>query len=128
MRAALRGINGRLLLLPTIAVVALAALGAISVHSIDTITLHEREARTRVVVEAATKIVESFEAKAQKGEMTEEAAQEAAKDALRAIRFDGNEYVTVHDLEGKTIAHGMNRAFEGKASMDAKDANGTYYA
>jgi methyl-accepting chemotaxis protein len=34
----------------------------------------------------------------------------------------------VHDPKGTTIAHGMNRGFEGKASLDAQDANGTYYA
>ena len=84
MRAALRGINGRILLIPAVAMVALAAVGAISVSTIGTITLHEREARTRVVVEAATKIVEAFEAKAAKGEMPEEGPRKRQR--TRSVR------------------------------------------
>ncbi|MDR3536916.1 MAG: methyl-accepting chemotaxis protein [Acetobacteraceae bacterium] len=128
MFAAFHGINGRILLIPLVALIAQAGVGFVSVEMFDSITQSERAARTRVITEAATKIVEHFEAKAAKGEMPEAAAQDAAKDVLRAIRFDGNEYVTVHDMKGITLAHGMNPAFEGKASIDSRDVNGTYYA
>src|SRR5690349_11415328 len=92
-----RGINGRLLLIPLVAALALAVVGAASVRTIDTLMLDEREARARVVVEAALSVVELYEQRAQKGEMPADAAQTAAKDAVRAIRFDGSEYALILD-------------------------------
>ncbi|MDB5406463.1 MAG: methyl-accepting chemotaxis receptor/sensory transducer [Rhodospirillales bacterium] len=124
MRAALRGINGRILLLPIVAVVALAAVGIVSVRTIRSVTLDEHQARARVVTESAIKIVEAFEAKAAKGEMSQEAAQEAAKDVLRAIRYDGTEYVIVRQLDGIRIVT-VPRAGEGKQTIDDKDVDGT---
>jgi hypothetical protein len=89
MQAAFRGINGRILLLPVVALVALAAVGVVSVHTLRAVTLQEHQARARVATEAATRIVEAFvakAAKAAKGEMSQQAAQETAKDVFRAQR------------------------------------------
>jgi hypothetical protein len=86
MQAAFRGINGRILLLPVVALVALAAVGVVSVHTLRAVTLQEHQARARVATEAATRIVEAFVAKAANGEMSQQAAQETAKDVLRAQR------------------------------------------
>jgi methyl-accepting chemotaxis protein len=128
MRAVFRGINGRILVLPIVAIVALAAVGFVSVRSGDAITLNEREARARVVTEAATKIVEALEEKATRGEMPVATAQELAKDLIRAIRYDGEEYLTVNTPDGTVIAHGALRgALEGKNIWDARDSNGTYF-
>ncbi len=59
------------------------------------------------VTEAAAKVVELFENKASKGELSEGAAQSAAKDVLRAIRYDGDEYVIARRLDGVIVANGM---------------------
>jgi methyl-accepting chemotaxis protein len=124
MQAAIRGINGRILLLPIVALIALAAVGVVSVSTLRAITLDEHQARARVVTEAATKIVEAFEAKAAKGEMSQEAAQEAAKDVLRAIRYDSGEYVIVRQLDGIRIVT-VPRSAEGKQTIDDRDVAGT---
>lgn len=86
-------INGRIFLIPIIALMALIVAGLASIHMIADITLQEHQARARAVTEAAAKIVELFENKASSGEISQEAAQSAAKDVLRAIRYDGSEYV-----------------------------------
>ena len=98
-----------------------------SVRTIGNVTLVEHQARARTVADAATKIVEAFEAKAAKGEMPEAAAQAAAKDVLRAIRFDGDEYVNTRNLDGLIIVNGMFKDREGTQSIDNKDANGAYF-
>ena len=123
----LRGINSRILLVPILAVFALAVVGLIAVRTIASVTVAEHEARARVVAEAATKIVELFEAKAAKGELSQDAAQLLAKEALRAIRYDGSEYVSAHDLQNLTVAHGTVKEREGKSATDDRDSNGTYY-
>jgi methyl-accepting chemotaxis protein len=127
MNKVLRGINARILMIPMIAVLALAAVGFVSVRTIADVTLTEHQARARVVVEAASKILDALAAKAAKGEMSEPAAQELAKELLRAVHYDGTEYVMARDTTGLIHVHGQTKAQEGKVTLDAKDSNGTYY-
>ncbi len=128
MRRLLRGINGLLLLLPLIGLLALTAVGAISIKTLNDVTLSEHQARARVVAEAASALVALFEAKAARNEMATNAAQEAAKAALRSIRYDGTEYVLVRSLDGTVIANGGFPAQENKNVFNQQDAGGTYYA
>jgi methyl-accepting chemotaxis protein len=127
MRAALHSINGRILLIPLIALAALLVVGMVSIHIIANVTLVEHEARARVVTEAAAKIVEFYEGQAERGEMTTPAAQAAAKDALRAVRYDDNEYIIVRGLDGVILVNGLFKKREGTPSIDNKDSNGTYF-
>ncbi len=128
MRATFHSINGRIFLIPMVALIALIVVGLVAVRTIGSITLTEHQERARAVVDAATTIVEAFEAKAAKGEMTEAAAQAAAKDVLRAIRFDGDEYVNTRRPDGLIIVNGMFKDREGTQSIDNKDADGTYFS
>jgi methyl-accepting chemotaxis protein len=128
MRAAFHSINARILLIPVVALIALMLVGAAAIRVIADVTLAEHEARARVVAEAATKIVELFEAKAAKGEMSEQAAQQAAKEVLRAIRYDGNEYVIARGLDGVIVVNGLFPKREGTASLEDKDSEGTHFA
>src|SRR6201996_9399825 len=124
LKAVLYSINGRIFLIPVVALIALIVAGLASIHMIADITLQEHQARARAVTEAASKIVEFFENKAAKGELSQDAAQSAAKDVLRAIRYDGDEYVIVRRLDGVIVANGMFPKREGEASIDNKDAAG----
>jgi methyl-accepting chemotaxis protein len=127
VRASLHGINGRILILAMVSMAALGAVGLVSVQTIATVTLTEHEARARVVAEAATKIVETLEARAAKGELSQEAAQTAAKEALRAMRFDGTEYVTARTPDGTIVIHGQMPSREGFQTINDKDLNGVPY-
>ena len=128
MRAAFHSINFRILIIPMVVLLALILAGAASIRTIADITLAEHEARARVIAEAATTIVEHFEAEAAKGKMSREAAQEAAKEVLRAIRYDGNEYVIARGLDGVIVANGIFPKREGTPSLQDRDANGTAFA
>lgn len=121
-------INGRIFLIPIIALMALIVAGLASIHMIADITLQEHQARARAVTEAAAKIVEFFENKASSGEISQEAAQSAAKDVLRAIRYDGSEYVIGRSLDGVIVVNGMFRKREGTPSIDNKDAKGVLFS
>jgi methyl-accepting chemotaxis protein len=121
-------INGRIFLIPIIALMALIIAGLASIHMIADITLQEHQARARAVTEAAAKIVELFENKASSGEISQEAAQSAAKDVLRAIRYDGSEYVIGRSLDGVIVVNGMFRKREGTPSIDNKDAKGVLFS
>ncbi len=128
MKAILHSINGRIFLIPIIALIALIVAGLASIHMISEITLQEHQARARAVTEAAAKVVELFENKASRGELSEGAAQSAAKEVLRAIRYDGDEYVIARRLDGVIVANGMFQKREGDSSLDNKDANGVPFS
>ena len=128
MRAFWHSIRLRLLLIPVIAIAGMTLAGVVSVGTVEQVTLSEHEARARAVTESVLKIVESFEAKVAKGEMTDATAQEAAKQVLRAIRYDGGEYVIARGLDGVITVNGGFPDREGAASIDNKDANGTLFA
>jgi methyl-accepting chemotaxis protein len=128
LKAILYSINGRIFLIPIIALIALIVAGLASIHMISEITLQEHQARARAVTEAAAKVVELFENKASKGELSEGAAQSAAKEVLRAIRYDGDEYVIARRLDGVIVANGMFQKREGDSSLDNKDANGVPFS
>ena len=124
----LRSINGRILLIPLIALAALLVVGVVSIRIIGDVTLAEHQARARVVTEAMVKIVEFYEDKTARGEMPIAQAQAAAKEALRAVRYDGTEYVIVRNLEGVILVNGGFPKREGAQSNDNKDANGVYFS
>ena len=127
MLTQLSGIKGRLLLIPLVGVLALVAVGAVAVQSVGSVMMDEREARARVVVEVANAIVEDLAQRAARGEMTVEAAQKAARDAVRAIRFDGAEYAYILDQNANSLAH-INPKVEGQNLWDAQDKTGKYFA
>ena len=123
----LRSINGRILLIPFATLLALILIGVVSVQIMSDVTMSEHQAKARAVAEAAAKIVETFEAKAASGAMTVDAAQAAAGDVIRAIRFDETNYALVQTLEGVTVINGMFPNTVGTSTYNNKDANGHYF-
>ncbi|MBY6263672.1 methyl-accepting chemotaxis protein [Azospirillum sp. 412522] len=128
MRSVIFGLNSRINLITGIALVGFAIVGALSIRTIGTVTGDERQARARVVVEAASKIVQFYEAKVARGDLPEAAAKDAAKEALRAVRFDGNEYILILEQDGTVAMSGMFKDRDGRSALDNKDANGVYFS
>jgi methyl-accepting chemotaxis protein len=127
MLAGFRGINSRLILIPMVVVLALVGVGVVVVHTVGSVMLDEREARARVIVEAAQSIVDDLAQRAAKGEMTVEAAQKTARDAVRALRFDGSEYAFLLDDHATVLAH-FNPKLEGQNLWNTQDKTGKYFS
>jgi diguanylate cyclase (GGDEF)-like protein len=53
--------------------------------------------------------------------MTDEAARKAAKDAVRAMHYDNNNYFFIWDLDGVSIAHGSHPEWEGRNLLKSPD-------
>ena len=126
MISALRGIRGRLLLLPLITVLALVGAGAMTARSLGTVMMEERQARARVAVEMVTSIIERFEQRAASGELSVADAQKLALDIARSARYDGTEYALILDRKGNILAH-LNPQVEGKAMWDSTDKTGRLF-
>jgi methyl-accepting chemotaxis protein len=118
------GVSTRLLLiLPVIgAVVGMFILRDLQQTEAALLAAHELALRS--VVQSAISTAKTFYDREQRGELSHEAAQTQAQAALRAIRFDGDNYIFAHDFTGKTLVLLGNKNLEGHARMEERDADG----
>ena len=86
--------------------------------------LQDRQTQTRTLVEAALGTVAYFHAQEVSGQLDRAAAQAAAAQALRGLRYSGNEYFWINDLNNLMVMHPFRPDLEGKTLDDLKDGNG----
>ncbi|MBI2241167.1 MAG: methyl-accepting chemotaxis protein [Magnetospirillum gryphiswaldense] len=90
-------------------------------------TMEARQAKVRNVIEAATGMVGNYIAQVEKGEMTREQAQAAAMSAIKAMRYDGTEYIWINSLDGLMVMHPTNPKLDGKELLGLKDPSGKLF-
>ena len=79
------------------------------------------------VVQAGASVVQHFHALAEAGSMTTEAAQAAALDTLRNMRYQGEEYLFVDNYDYVNVMHAYQPEKEGTNRKEVKDGNGKFY-
>ncbi|MBF0306857.1 MAG: cache domain-containing protein, partial [Alphaproteobacteria bacterium] len=84
----------------------------------------DRVAKVKGEVETAVSLLGHFEALELSGALTRADAQEAAIEALRALRYDGGEYFFVMRRDGVMLMHPINRKLEGKDNFGTLDKKG----
>jgi methyl-accepting chemotaxis protein len=119
------GISAKLLLFSAIIFAGYAFLAGLASHKIHQTISSERVEMVRHLDEVAVNMVKNAYARAQSGELTEEAAKKLVKDQLRKMRFGANnEYYYVHDYEGTNIVHGGKPEREGQNFIGFVDPSG----
>ncbi|WP_135469520.1 methyl-accepting chemotaxis protein [Crenalkalicoccus roseus] len=76
------------------------------------------------ITDSALAIAAHYEAEERAGRQTREAAQRAAIEAIRAIRYRGEEYLWINDMAPRMVMHPFRPDLEGKDLSDFKDPNG----
>jgi methyl-accepting chemotaxis protein len=79
------------------------------------------------VVQAASGIVQNYYDLAQAGTMTTEAAQAAAIDTLRHMRYQGEEYLFIDGFDFVNVLHTYQPEKQGTNRRDVVDGNGKRY-
>ncbi|WEK04438.1 MAG: methyl-accepting chemotaxis protein [Candidatus Devosia phytovorans] len=79
------------------------------------------------VVQTGASIVEHYYELAQAGTMTTEAAQAEALDSLRAVRYQGEEYLFVDNYDYINVMHAYQPEKQGTNRKDVTDGNGKLY-
>ncbi|HEY0834415.1 MAG TPA: bacteriohemerythrin [Azospirillum sp.] len=110
-------------------ILGVSALGLVLVFVLGLLGLRgelykDRHDKAKSVVEVAYTLVAHHEALARKGALTPEQAQAAAKEALRALRYSGEEYFFISDLAPRMIMHPFKPELEGKDMSTNTDPNG----
>jgi len=117
----------RLLVLCSIAVLGVVAIGAVGLNSLKKTQLAERQASIKNIVEAIRTIVADFQHRAELKEMTPEEARSRALEAVKALRYDNNNYVFLYDNK-VTVLYVPDTASIGQNRSEARDQNGVYFA
>jgi len=86
--------------------------------------LAEREATLRSVVELPVKLIADYDERAQKGEFTQEEAKKRATAQIKQLRYAGNEYFWINDLDAKIVMHPIKPELDGQDQSGMKDPDG----
>ena len=108
------------------ALLSLAVLGGVS-YVVESQRIEQaRVEMLRAVAASATSIVAGYAADAKAGHITEAEAQRSALNALRALRYQGEEYVWVNDMAPVMLMHPIKPELEGKNVGAMADPNGKH--
>ncbi len=101
----------------------LGLIGWQLMHQADE-SLKARQDSTRQHVEIAHGIVAWAHAQETSGRMDRAQAQQLARGAIAALRYEGNEYFWINDMHPRVVMHPIKPELDGKDVSDMKDPNG----
>ncbi len=93
-------------------------------HIYNTINKAKQQA-VKQQVDSVYSLIEHYHQLSQQGMPVAE-AQTRAKDSIRKLRYNGNEYFWINDSAPVVVVHGVKAELEGKNVNDVKDPNGLY--
>ncbi len=88
--------------------------------------MDEKKNATKNVVDVAYTLVASFEARVKSGELKLGEAQKRAIASVKSLRYQGNEYYFINDMNGIMVMHAMKQELDGKSVMAEKDSQGKF--
>ncbi|MEO5374852.1 MAG: cache domain-containing protein [Alphaproteobacteria bacterium] len=94
-------------------------------HNYDEM-MEAREVKTRNLVESAHSLLVHYEAMAKSGALSVADAQEAAKKAVKSLRYDEKEYFWINDMHPTMVMHPYKPELDGKDLSGFKDPAGTF--
>ncbi|SMF79727.1 methyl-accepting chemotaxis sensory transducer with Cache sensor [Azospirillum oryzae] len=121
-------ISKKFLTISAIMLCAIVGVAVIVLSSLRDTQEESSRAKVRSIVEVAIGTIKDFEVRAAKGELPQDAARAAARNAVRAMRYAGSEYLFVTDVDGKIEVHGGQPQIEGQNLGAFKDPNGVPFA
>lgn len=120
-------IGTRMLIIVAGAILAALLVGAFGLTELRSNMLEDRKAKTQNLVELTISLIGHFHAMEQSGELTTEQAQNAAKAAVAALRYDETNYFFVFDYTPVVLIHDIKKDLVGKNLSDAVDGSGKHH-
>ena len=117
-------LSTRILAVGLLPVVCFACLLIWIEMRIDNWVYGAKREQTTHLVQTAWGVLDFYGSQARAGRMTTEQAQDAARQAIKSLRYGQNDYFWINDLHPRMIMHPTNAALDGKDLTDYKDPNG----
>lgn len=90
-------VGGRLLSIPALALTGFLVLAMVALNALQHSLIEGREDRVVAVIDSGLSIIKRYQALEQSGSLSLEQAQQQAMAAIKAIRYDGTEYIWIND-------------------------------
>jgi len=119
-------IGGRLNLLTLVALCAMTIGLVMALVRMGNVMLHDVATQTRATLETAYGVVEHYQAEETAGRLTRDQAQASALSALKKMRYNGQEYFWVNDLQPRMIMHPVKPEMDGKDLRQTADPDGRF--
>lgn len=116
-------VSARFLLVLVIGCIFQSGISIVSLLEMKHSMIEDRTIEVKHLLETGYSILVFYHDQESKGLMTDVAAREAARDAVRAMHYDGSNYFFIWDLNGKGIAHGSHPEWEGRTFINSPDAD-----
>ena len=117
-------IRNRIVLMLATGAIGLLVLLGMDLQEKRHVMLQDRAEKVRSLTESAHALLAHYHALSEQGRLGANEAKEQAKAAVRALRYNGNEYFWINDLDHVVVAHPMRPEFEGQDKSDMTDPNG----
>lgn len=124
MKIKLNRIAARIQITTAVAFLALCCIGVIAGWLMARAISEDRATKTKQLVDAAYSIVLHFSQEEKAGRLDRQAAQTAAKAAIRAMRYDDSEYFWINDMHPRMIMHPGKPELEGTDLSNFADPTG----
>lgn len=109
------------------AVLGIIVLTGLFLFTEKAMLLRERESNVRQTVETVEKLVAHYYDLSSKNKMSEADAKQAAKDAVRALRYGTDEYFWINDINNLMVMHPIKPALDGADLSENKDPTGKLF-
>ena len=90
-------VGGRLLSIPLLALTGFIILAVVALNALQHSLIEGRENRVVAVIDSALSVVKHYQQLQQSGQLSQQQAQQQAMAAIKAIRYDGTEYIWIND-------------------------------
>ncbi len=119
-------LRGKLSAMACVAMLGMLAVAVVSLVNLRAQLMQDREIKTQNLVEAAVSLVGKYADLADKGAMPEAEAKRLALDAVVTLRYEGDNYFWVNDLDGVLLGHPHRAKQLGQSILDLTDPTGFF--
>jgi methyl-accepting chemotaxis protein len=120
-------ISLKLQVMVVVAIIGIVAVAGVGLWTLRNNVLEDRKAKVRELVLVVREIVDLDHQQAIKAGLSEDQAQERAKDIVRHLRYEGANYFFALNSQGINLAH-PDPKLEGKNMWESKDSDGVYFS
>ena len=120
------GISAKFVCLVALFFIGVIAMTALTQRTLRDNLLTDRKAKTREIVEVAYSLVDYYGELAKAGTLTEAQAKQEAARALEKLRYSGDGYVWITDMQPRMVMHPMRKDLMGKDLAAFMDARGSH--
>ncbi|MEM5494022.1 methyl-accepting chemotaxis protein [Hoeflea sp. AS16] len=117
-------ISTRLYFLVGLALAVFTAAAVYQLYDSQNSMVVERKAKLKAMNETIVTMLQHFKDMETSGELTTEEAQTQAMAAVRPMRYEGNGYFWINDMENFMLMHPFSATLEKNDLSDLEDANG----